>query len=427
MVPYRSVTDAERLHALLDVVLQVDRDVDLRTVLHRVVDGARQLTGARYAALGVLDPSGTHLAEFVHAGLSAAQVAAIGELPQGRGVLGVLVVDPRPLRLDDLSTHPDAAGFPPGHPVMRSFLGLPVRAGGRVFGNLYLADKEDADAFSAEDEALVSALAAAAGAAIDKGRLMAQVADLTLVAERERVARDLHDTVIQRLFATGLSVEAAAGLVTDAGVRRRLEEAVAALDDTIRQVRTTIFELSEEPAGGPGVRAQVLAACSDAAAPLGFEPEVVFVGAVDATVPGLVAGDLLLAVREALANVARHARATRVAVEVVVERGPAPPPAVAGGRRRPTEAAASTAARGPSSDGARPAPPDGRSGELVPWLRLRVVDDGVGPPPSGPAPGRGLLRLAGRAQVHGGQLRMAAGTVGGTELRWEVPLPADPD
>ena len=147
--------------------------------------------------------------------------ATIGDLPEGHGILGLLILDAQPLRLPDLREHPDSSGFPPHHPPMRSFLGVPVRVRDEVFGNLYLTDKTTAEVFTDVDEELVVGLAAAAGVAIENARLHARVQEFALVEDRERIARDLHDTVIQRLFATGLSLQGTARLVRARPRRRR--------------------------------------------------------------------------------------------------------------------------------------------------------------------------------------------------------------
>jgi signal transduction histidine kinase len=164
------VTSRERLRALLDAVVSIGSDLDLRGTLERIVASACQLAGARYGALGVIGPDRT-LVEFIAHGLSPAEHAAIGSPPTGRGVLGLLIDDPRPLRLTDVTAHPQSYGFPPNHPVMRSFLGVPVRIRDHVYGNLYLAEKRDGAEFTEDDEQIVVALAAAAGVAIDNARL----------------------------------------------------------------------------------------------------------------------------------------------------------------------------------------------------------------------------------------------------------------
>ncbi|MER7277257.1 GAF domain-containing sensor histidine kinase [Dactylosporangium sp. NPDC000244] len=166
-------TSRERLRALLDAVVAIGSDLDLHSTLQRIVAAACTLAGARYGALGVIG-SDRMLVEFINHGISPEQRAEIGELPRGHGVLGLLIDEPRPIRLKDITEHPRAYGFPPNHPPMHSFLGLPVRIRDQVFGNLYLAEKHGGEQFTQDDEDLVAALSVAAGAAIDNARLYAQ-------------------------------------------------------------------------------------------------------------------------------------------------------------------------------------------------------------------------------------------------------------
>jgi len=161
----------QRHERLAAAALAISAHLDLPAVLRQLVEAAQDLAGARYAAVGVLAEDGHTLREFVTVGLSDEQVAAIGSLPTGRGVLGTLVHHPDPLRVRDITEHPDSVGFPPNHPVMRSFLGVPIRAGGEVFGRIYLAEKVGAVEFTADDEALVSLIAAQAGVAVENARL----------------------------------------------------------------------------------------------------------------------------------------------------------------------------------------------------------------------------------------------------------------
>jgi signal transduction histidine kinase len=161
---------AERLRVLLETVIAVGGDLELPSLLERVVDGARVLVGARYGALGVVGPDRT-LTEFVTSGVDDETRARIGDLPRGAGILGTLIVDPQPLILDDIAQHRDSFGFPPGHPEMRSFLGVPIRVRDDVFGNLYLTEKHDGEPFTEIDRDLVQALAVAAGIAIENARL----------------------------------------------------------------------------------------------------------------------------------------------------------------------------------------------------------------------------------------------------------------
>src|ERR1700677_192673 len=162
-----------RLRGLLRANALVAGDLRLPVVLRQIVGAARDLLGARYAALGVPGRDG-ELEQFVHAGMDDALVAAIGDLPRGRGILGLLISEPAPIRLATLSAHHAAAGFPPGHPPMGSFLGVPVRIGDEVFGNLYLTERAAGGEFTADDEELAVALAATAGAAIANARRFAE-------------------------------------------------------------------------------------------------------------------------------------------------------------------------------------------------------------------------------------------------------------
>ena len=359
------------LRGLLHAVLAIGSDLDLGAMLHRIVESAVELVGARYGALGVLDEAGIGLAQFLTVGVDDDTHHAIGHLPEGHGILGVLIADPRPLRLPDLRAHPDSYGFPPHHPPMRSFLGVPIKIRDQVFGNLYLTDKVDAAEFSELDEELAVGLASAAAVAVDNARLHVTVQSLALVHDRERIARDLHDTVIQRLFATGLSLQGTVRLVRDgAEVMERIEQAVDDLDVTIKHIRSAIFGLSTTADSGDGVRDRVRSLLQESAAVLGFEPRVVFDGPVDTMVPEAITADLLATIGEALTNVARHAGATRVDVSLTVE------------------------------------------DEVV----LTVADDGVGPPAPGTPGGRGLGNMAVRAERHGGTLQLDAGRTGGTIL-----------
>ena len=165
-------TSAEVQDAVLQAVSGVAADFDLRDLLLGVVRAACTLSGARYGALGVIGRSRRHLVEFVTEGVTDEERARIGHLPTGRGLLGHLIVHQEALRLDDLSRHPSSSGFPPGHPPMKTFLGLPVKVRGHVFGNLYLTDKTTGPAFTADDEHAVTALAGLAGLAIDHARLL---------------------------------------------------------------------------------------------------------------------------------------------------------------------------------------------------------------------------------------------------------------
>ncbi|MEJ7844922.1 MAG: GAF domain-containing protein [Acidimicrobiales bacterium] len=367
----------QRLRELLDAVLVLGSDLDPPGMLRRIVQAAVGLVDARYGALGVLDDSRTRLSQFITVGMDDSTHDRIGDLPEGHGILGLLIVDARPLRLPDLHEHPDSFGFPPHHPPMRSFLGVPIRVRGEVFGNLYLTDKTTAEVFTDVDEELVVGLAAAAAVLIQNVRLQAQVQSFALVEDRERIARDLHDTVIQRLFATGLSLQGTARIVaTDATTASaRIEAAVDDLDLTVKHIRSAIFGLEPTRLAAGGLRDRVLALCRAMAGPLGLEPRCVFEGPVDSGVGEDIAADLLATLREALSNVARHAHAAEVRVDVI----------------------------------------------LSDVVLLRIVDDGTGPPGPDVARGHGLRNMAARAASRGGGFALRAGSPSGTVLEWHVP------
>ena len=332
------------------------------------------LVDARYGALGVLDESGTSLAEFITVGLDDPTRHSIGPLPKGHGILGLLIREPRPIRLPDLREHPDSYGFPPNHPPMKSFLGVPVRVRDLVFGNLYLTDKTSAEVFTDIDEELVVGLAAAAGVAIENARLHLRVRELALLEDRERIARDLHDTVIQRLFATGLRLQGAARLAERPEVAERIIQSVDDLDLTVKHIRTAIFGLEASRRSAGGLRQRVLALASEAAGALGFEPHILFDGPLDTIDEGRTT-ELLAVLREALTNAARHARASKVEVEVMADVD----------------------------------------------LLLRVADNGRGLGERRPA-GRGLANMEARAERLGGSVLLRPGPDAGTVVEWRVPV-----
>jgi signal transduction histidine kinase len=508
-----------RMSALLDAVVAVSSDLELAAVLRRIVRAACELVDATYGALGVLGPNGEELIEFVTFGIDDEGRAAIGALPHGRGLLGLIIHSPHVQRVDRIADHPDSFGFPPNHPVMTSFLGAPVRIRDQVFGNLYMTDKRHAERFSADDETILTALAAAAGVAIENARLYdrsvaqhrwaevtrhlvssllqgqseedvladavervldlsqarevlilkpaghelvvaasagdsappvgssvddpelraalaAPAADprpdaadavvplaagpqvvlgllvirgvpvalggtvaplvdfaqrlavgitaatsqreqarLALFEDRDRIARDMHDHVIQRLFATGMSLQSAIRLTGEQAARDRIEAAVDEVDAVIKDIRHTIFALHRAP-DARSLAAEVTAICESAVVSLGFAPSLTIHGS-PADVPESVAEDLLAVVREGLSNAARHARATHV--EVVVD--------------------------------------------VADQLVVTVRDDGVGL--SEESARSGLDNLGKRAARRGGRCEVRRGPSGGTELVWQVPLTTD--
>lgn len=368
-----------RVGRLLEAVLAVAEDLDLDAVLERVVSAACGLVDARYGALGVVDRDDpTRLATFVHHGMDAETVDRMGALPSGRGLLGELIRDPRPLRVDDLVGHPSAIGLPPGHPPMRSFIGAPIRVRGDVFGNLYLTDKRTGTAFTAEDEAGVVALAAIAGSAIANVEMARQGRELSVSRERDRIARDLHDTVIQNLYATGLGLQAAVREGVDPDdARARVGRAIESIDATVKEIRARIFELQDIPTAQRGVRSRLLAVAEEMSALLGFPARIRLDGPLDTALGAEQLDHLVPVLRETLTNVAKHARASSVAVRIELVDG---------------------------------------------WVELEVVDDGVGLPATTGRAGMGLRNLRERATLLGGDVTFASAPDGGTRVLWRVPL-----
>jgi signal transduction histidine kinase len=376
LVPYRSIDDPSKLRRVLEATLLIERDLELPALLRHVVEEARSMTGARYAALGVLNEDRTGLSEFITVGLSADDEKRIGARPTGRGMLGLLISHPEPLRTADLGAHAESFGFPPSHPPMTSFLGVPIKVRDEVYGNLYLTDKVGWSEFTHDDQALVQVLALAAGIAIENVRLHQQVQVVAVYEDRDRLARDLHDTVIQRLFGVGLKLQSMAGRVPG-DVAGELASTVAEVDRVIERIRSTIYQLGM---GGDdrGVRDSVLALVRELSSITGFEIQVSFDGPVDTAVPLHVAEHLLATTREAVTNIGRHAHATDASVTLSV-----------------------------------------RDGEC----QLVVVDNGSGLDDSNVREGgMGLANMRHRAEKLGGSLVVEGGTSGGTSLTWTVPL-----
>ncbi|WP_253259085.1 GAF domain-containing sensor histidine kinase [Subtercola boreus] len=533
------MTTESRLRALLKANRAVVEQLDLPTVLRRIVEAAVELVGAQYGALGVIAPSGG-LDQFIHVGMAADEVSTIGHLPEGKGLLGALIDAPHPIRLDKIGNDPRSSGFPPGHPPMDSFLGVPVRVRNEVYGNLYLSNQANG-LFTDEDEQLVTALAATAGIAIENARLFAETkrrqawsaasaeitsallsgerhdsislivnrvlglsgadlvcvllptdepgtlvvetasglresdlqgarvsaaqsvsgtvlegkqprllddsdialpgkvklgpvmavplisagtaegvlflaraqgaqfftaADLEMAADfagqasvamqlgrargdrqklalledRGRIARDLHDHVIQEIFGTGLELQSIAGRVQNDQLAERIGHAVANLDGSISQIRTVIFALSAPVEKSRNtIRHSIIDIVNELAPSLTTTPYVSFSGPVDLLVTGDLAGDVAAVMRETLTNTARHASAEHSSVSLTAS--------------------------------------DGR-------IILEVTDDGHG---TGTTSRRsGLANIEKRAALRGGTSEFHSSETG-TTVRWSVPYSLSPD
>lgn len=299
-------------------VLNVDR------VLQLISDRVRELVAAQYAAIGIVDREGS-IERFITSGLSGEERARIGDLPRGHGLLGLIIRENRTYRIPDIREHPQRHGFPPHHPVMHSFLGMPIRARDEVVGRLYLTNKIGAAEFSADDARLVEMFALHAGIAIENARLYDQVARLAIVDERDRISRDLHDSVIQAIYAQTLALDDVPELVRaePAEAARRVDEAIDALHAVIRDIRNFIF----------GLRPVLLEAGTFAAGLRQLATELHRNGGVMVEVAVEEPGEalealsiettveLLAITREALSNIARHASAATARVTVGAANG----------------------------------------------------------------------------------------------------------
>ncbi|GAA3747017.1 two-component system sensor histidine kinase [Salinactinospora qingdaonensis] len=530
----------DRVHSLLNAVVMIGTGLELETLLRRIVEAAMDLVDARYGALGVVSDDG-ELERFIPVGLDEEQIAAIEHWPEGHGLLGLLIKDPRPLRLRDLAGHPESHGFPAGHPPMHGFLGVPIRVRDEVFGNLYLTEKAGRADFDEDDEAIVIALATAAGVAIENARLYEEtrrretwlaasdeitarlltgaaldevlhlvaqrarsmsdadlvaiaasdqtgehltvrvadgptasplhgrVADiegtltgrafrsdapisidlsrakddpaplleglglgptllvplgsgenargvlmlgrnegaamflpstvrmlhtfvghaavalelaearsdaerLSILEDRDRIARDLHDVIIQRMFAIAMSLMGCIRRIDNPEPAQRVQQAVDDLDDTIRQTRSTIFALQHVGEERRWLRNQILDVVNAASEPLGFSANLRLEGPIDSRVPDDVGEHVLAVLGEALSNIARHAGASRVEIRVLVDDG----------------------------------------------ISVEVEDNGVGLPEDGRR--SGLANLAERAEQCGGAFEASRRPGGGTRLRWHAPI-----
>ncbi|HUZ40875.1 MAG TPA: GAF domain-containing protein [Acidimicrobiales bacterium] len=370
---FHKINDPERLHALIDAMLLIETDADLDGLLSRIIETASRLVGARYGALGVIARDGITLSRFITYGLDLEQRAAIGPEPQGRGLLGEIIRRRTTLRIDDLSGHIMSSGFPANHPPMHRFLGVPVITGdGHIFGNLYLTDPVDGEAFSEEDEQLTEAFGHATGLVIDQQLLRSNVRALTLAEERERLARDLHDTVIQRLFGAGLALRNSLPAIAEDDVRERIEDVLDELDMTIQEIRTTIFEIDQDHFFGQSLEDRVTTLSLEIASGLGVSAKVKVAANIDANVGPRCTQNCLQALREILSNVVRHSSATEVDIELDIDDA---------------------------------------------LIEVIVRDNGVGFTPN-VGSGGGVRNLSARARELGGNCSIDSRIGGGTTVRW---------
>ena len=368
--------------ALVEATRAIAEVLDVETVLQLIVESVRNLVQAEYAALGIVDSNG-RIERFITVGVSPDVRARIGPPPRGHGLLGLIIRERRSFRIPDIAKHPDSFGFPPNHPPMRSFLGVPVITQGRSVGNLYLTNKRDAPEFTESDQLLVEMFALRAGIAIENARLHEQVSRLAVVEERERIARDLHDGVIQAIYGVALSLEDVPLMMADEPeeATARVDRAIDSLNLTIREIRNFILGLRSELLHGADLLAGLATLANEFEATGASEIELDL--AIDpdlaASIPIAHRVQLLQMTREALSNAARHARARRTRIVMRVE------------------------------DDA---------------VVLRVEDDGIGFDTSAaPSIGHlGLANLHDRAAAFGGRVSIESTLGEGTTLSIRVPI-----
>jgi len=310
----------EALYALDRATRAISGELDVERVLQLLVDGARELVGAKYAALGIVDANG-RIERFITSGISPELRARIGPLPEGHGLLGTIIRDGITLRIPDIAKHPDTYGFPPHHPPMHSLLGLPIRVGGATVGDFYLTEKLGAAEFSDDDEELVEMFALHAGLAIQNARLHQDLQQLALVDERLRISRDLHDGIIQSIYAVSLSLEDVPELIETSPPEAidRVDRAIDRLHLTIGDIRTFIVGLGPEAGAGLRLTLETLARelLADSATHLSLDLS----GApqLDGRLTPEAAHELVQVAREALSNVARHSGAGRARLALRVD------------------------------------------------------------------------------------------------------------
>jgi signal transduction histidine kinase len=307
---------AEAHLAALDVAVQgISGELGLDAVLQLIVDRVRELGDAEYAALGIAHPDGV-IERFITSGLSEVERERIGALPRGHGLLGLIIREGETFRIPDIAADPRRYGFPPNHPAMRSFLGVPITVKGRPVGDLYLTNKRGAPEFGAEDQTLVERFGAHAGLAIEKARLSERVQALAVIEERERIGRDLHDGIIQRIYGVTLGLEDVAEIALEdpAAAGERVDRAIEALHEAIGEIRIFIYGLRpglDEP-GSMAAAMQILAEETR----LNTTMEIDVTASTIAGLSATIRGELLSIAREALSNALRHASATRATIDV---------------------------------------------------------------------------------------------------------------
>lgn len=368
----------QAMQALNEAGMALSAELDSVAVLQKIVDLARSVARAKYAALGIFGPDG-RVTQFITAGITLEQRARIGALPVGHGVLGVLPRERVPLRLRDLKDHPSSVPFPPHHPPMRSFLGVPILWRGDSVGNLYLTEKEGAPEFTAEDEEALLTFAAQAAIAIENARLYSQLERVAVLEERQRIGMDLHDGAIQGMYGIGLLLEDAAARVASEpqAARGIVLRAVDRLNATIADLRGYVLGLAPVRSSDLPLGESLPQLAGQVATNALLDVSVIVSPDADGGLDPATREAAFYVAADALANVARHARARKASIRVARE-------------------------------------PD--------RLVLEVEDDGVGFDTAARADGLGLRNMRQRAFSAGGWLVVDSAPGAGSRVRVELPV-----
>lgn len=301
----------QQMRALHTTSLSLFSDLSLDGVLNRIVQAAKELSNARYAALGIPDGHGG-LERFIAVGLSEEQQVRIEHPPRGQGLLGEMLRTETSLRISDISMHPASVGFPEGHPHMTSFLGVPIIGLGRPLGQIYLTDRQDSRPFSEDDQRLVEMLAAYAASAIAIARLNEQARRLAVLEERQRIGMDLHDGIIQSIYAVGLSLDYVKHVLNDHDpVEGRIDEAIDGLNSVIRDLRSYILDLQPSQISTDGLYGALHTLGREFKANTLMDLDLQLDQQLADRIGDETAAAVFHIAREALANVAKHAHATR--------------------------------------------------------------------------------------------------------------------
>src|SRR5512135_3256394 len=306
-----------QLEALHEATMTITAELSLDRVLQQITDLARSLAQATYAALGVPDQAGG-LEQFIASGIPQDVIDSMDHLPTGRGLLGLLLREPRPIRIRRLQDDPRFSGFPARHPIMTSFLGVPIIFKGKLLGNLYLTDKIGAEEFSDQDERLIVMLAANAAIAIENAHLYSQVQRLAVLEERDRIAMDLHDGIIQSIYAVGLTLEYVDLTLAEQPevARERLKQSIGGLNEVIRDIRNYILDLRPQRFQNKNLVAGLNDLVRAFKANTFIATEVQSTDRADADLTPEQSAGLFHITQEALANIAKHAKARKVIVAV---------------------------------------------------------------------------------------------------------------